>query len=104
LGGHVILWELKMIVEVAPGDLIYLPSGCITHGNIPLATETEVRYSMTWYTSGYLFQFLRAGLRKKTQWLAELPEDSKNWHGKAAERLSRGWNLFETASERWNRS
>ncbi|KAG9015894.1 hypothetical protein FRB90_004263 [Tulasnella sp. 427] len=55
-GGHLILWEPRLIIEFAPGDIIFLPSACITHANIPIR-EGEHRYSVTWYTSGQLFRY-----------------------------------------------
>ncbi|KAG8986607.1 hypothetical protein FRB90_003887, partial [Tulasnella sp. 427] len=55
-GGHLILWEPRLIIEFAPGDIIFLPSACITHANVPIR-EGKHRYSITWYTSGQLFRY-----------------------------------------------
>lgn len=103
-GGHLILWELKLLIELAPGDMVFLPSGCITHGNIPLAGADEKRYSVTWYSSGYLFRWIRAGFVNSKLWKAKDGKDFKEWYKKAnaKERWSRGWNLFQSLTDLWN--
>jgi len=69
-GGHLILWELKLVVEFPPGSLILILSAIITHSNTPLA-EGDMRASFTQYVSGGLFRFVDSGfllekdLRKK---------------------------------------
>ncbi|KAI0055665.1 hypothetical protein BV25DRAFT_1815289, partial [Artomyces pyxidatus] len=56
LGGHLYLWELKMVVEFPPGSTILVPSALITHGNTPIQPG-EVRQSFTQYCSGSLMRW-----------------------------------------------
>ncbi|KAH9042329.1 hypothetical protein EDB84DRAFT_1232732, partial [Lactarius hengduanensis] len=39
-GGHIVLWDLKMVVEfppgLAPGSTVLIPSALITHSNTPI--------------------------------------------------------------------
>ncbi|KAJ7669094.1 hypothetical protein B0H17DRAFT_896597, partial [Mycena rosella] len=35
-GGHLVLWDLKLIIEFPPGALILLPSATMSHSNVPV--------------------------------------------------------------------
>ncbi|KAJ7778948.1 hypothetical protein B0H16DRAFT_1711298 [Mycena metata] len=41
-GGHMILWDLKLVIEFPPGSTILIPSATLAHSNIPVA-KTEHR-------------------------------------------------------------
>lgn len=62
-GGHLILHELKLVIEVPPGGTVLFPSAIITHENIPIA-EGELRQSITAFTPGTLFQWVNNGFRQ----------------------------------------
>ncbi|KAJ7695268.1 hypothetical protein B0H14DRAFT_2650629 [Mycena olivaceomarginata] len=53
-GGHLILWDAKLILEFPPGTTILIPSAAIYHSNIPVAPG-EHRFSFTQYTAGGIF-------------------------------------------------
>ncbi|KAJ7724706.1 hypothetical protein B0H14DRAFT_2268574, partial [Mycena olivaceomarginata] len=53
-GGHLVLWDLKMVVEFPTGALILLPSATISHFNVALEVGEE-RISFTQFTAGGLF-------------------------------------------------
>lgn len=61
-GGHLVLHEAKLIIEFGPGDIVFFPSGCVTHENIPIGAEEE-RYSITFYSAGDLFRYRDMGFR-----------------------------------------
>ena len=63
-GGHIILWELKLIIEFPPASTILIPSATISHSNIPVADGDE-RASFTQYCPGGLFRYVDAGFRKE---------------------------------------
>ena len=65
-GGHLILWELKLIVEFPPGSLILLPSATITHSNVAV-DEGETRVSFTQFAAGGLFRYVDYGFRTQAQ-------------------------------------
>ncbi|KAJ7821735.1 hypothetical protein B0H13DRAFT_2241710 [Mycena leptocephala] len=60
VGGHLILWDLKLVIRFPPGSTILLPSALIRHSNVPVSTH-ERRYSFTQYTAGGLFRWIRNG-------------------------------------------
>ena len=59
-GGHIILWDLGMIIEFPAGTCVCLPSALVTHSNIP-TSDDEVRMSFTQYCSGEIFRYIENG-------------------------------------------
>ncbi|KAJ8469826.1 hypothetical protein ONZ45_g16758 [Pleurotus djamor] len=51
-GGHLILWDLKLILEFPPGATILLPSALLRHSNTPLDQPACQRFSVTQYSPG----------------------------------------------------
>ena len=62
-GGHLILWELGLVLEFPSGACICLPSAIIAHSNIP-TREGDSRMSFTQYCSGEIFRYIENGFRK----------------------------------------
>ncbi|KAJ7745310.1 hypothetical protein B0H16DRAFT_1462826 [Mycena metata] len=56
-GGHLVLWDLKLLIEFPPGSTILIPSATLAHSNIPVA-KTEYRASFTQYSAGGLFRYV----------------------------------------------
>ncbi|TFY80598.1 hypothetical protein EWM64_g3417 [Hericium alpestre] len=61
-GGHLILWDLRLVIEFPPGSTILIPSACLRHGNTTIQPG-ERRYSFTQYCPGPLIQWRRCGYR-----------------------------------------
>lgn len=61
-----VLKELKVIMEIAPGDIVFIPSALLTHGNTAVM-EGETRRSLTFYTAGALFRWVDADGRMLNQ-------------------------------------
>ena len=59
-GGHIILWDLGLIIRFPAGSTIFLPSALIRHSNTTIRA-TETRYSITQYSSGHLFRYVDNG-------------------------------------------
>lgn len=55
-GGHLILWELKLIIEFPHGYTILIPSATITHSNSAVA-DGEIRMSITQYCAGSVLRY-----------------------------------------------
>ncbi|KAE9388726.1 hypothetical protein BT96DRAFT_749125, partial [Gymnopus androsaceus JB14] len=53
-GGHLVLWNLKLIIRFPPSATILFPSALITHSNIPVQPSEE-RRSIVQYSAGGLF-------------------------------------------------
>ncbi|KAJ7703730.1 hypothetical protein B0H17DRAFT_854693, partial [Mycena rosella] len=73
-GRHLVLWDLKLVVEFPAGALILLPSATITHSNIPVAPGQK-HISFTQYTAGGLMRFVDNGFRMDTEVEAEDPKE-----------------------------
>lgn len=56
-GGHLILWDYKLIIEFPPGSTILIPSAIIKHSNTKIF-EGETRYSFTQFAAGGLFRWV----------------------------------------------
>ncbi len=56
-GGHIFLWECKLIIEFPPGATILKPSAIVTHFNMPVGGH-ETRCSFTQYAAGGLFRWV----------------------------------------------
>ncbi|KAI0062602.1 hypothetical protein BV25DRAFT_1803659, partial [Artomyces pyxidatus] len=89
LGGHLYLWELKMVIEFPPGSTILVPSAVITHGNTPIQNG-ETRQSFTQYCAGSLLRWHTYGLRSARTL--------------AAEDLQLKERLAEAAPHRWRQA
>ncbi|KAI0352548.1 hypothetical protein OH77DRAFT_1408860 [Trametes cingulata] len=83
-GGHLLLWDLKLIIEFPPGALIFIPSAVLRHSNTVVSPE-EHRYSFTQYSAGGLFRWVECGCKSKKVFDAE------------------GGDLGVTGGERWLR-
>lgn len=56
-GGHLVLWECKLVIEFPPRSTILLPSAIVSHSNLAIA-KSESHYSFTQYTAGGLFHWV----------------------------------------------
>jgi hypothetical protein len=61
-GGHIVMWDCKLVVQFPPGATVPIPSAIITHSNIPV-TAHEKRYSFTQYTAGALLRWVDNGFK-----------------------------------------
>ena len=62
LGGHLILFNLKLVIQFPAGSTVLIPSGCVDHGNTPIC-EGETRLSIAQYAAGGLFRWVAYGFR-----------------------------------------
>ncbi|KAJ7027064.1 hypothetical protein C8F04DRAFT_1045077 [Mycena alexandri] len=62
LGGHLILWDLKLVIRFPPGATILIPSAIVRHSNVPIRAH-EKRFSFVQYTAGGLFRWIRNGFK-----------------------------------------
>ncbi|KAJ7177324.1 hypothetical protein C8R43DRAFT_942589 [Mycena crocata] len=62
LGGHLILWDLCLIIRFPPGATILIPSALIRHSNVPIRAH-EHRCSFVQYSAGGLFRWVRNGFK-----------------------------------------
>ncbi|KAL0568486.1 hypothetical protein V5O48_013497 [Marasmius crinis-equi] len=95
-GGHLVLWDLKKVIEFPPGCTIFLPSAVLCHFNTPIA-DHETQYSFTMYTSGGIFRWVKHGFQLEYlyQKTARAARDAAN----NAQRWAQGLSLFSTIEE-----
>ncbi|KAI4293793.1 hypothetical protein K525DRAFT_144738, partial [Schizophyllum commune Loenen D] len=94
LGGHLVLWECKLIIRFPPGSTILVPSAIINHSNTAIA-EGETRYSVTQYTSGALFRWVEHGLQLDEKFYAGCTAEERAAAKKAnRERWDKGVDMF----------
>lgn len=91
---HIILWELKLVIEFPPGSTILIPSAVIHHSNTTLRPH-ETRYSITQYSAGGLFRWVECGFMSQKDF------DAKGLKHRISgdERWKRGLEMFSTWSE-----
>lgn len=95
-GGHLILWDLHLVIEFPPGSTILLPSASLRHGNTAIQ-QGERRYSFTQYSAGGLFRWVEQGFKSTSEYYAGLTKEQKDAEGKMGEdRWSMGVGLFST--------
>ncbi|KAF7293279.1 hypothetical protein HMN09_01206800 [Mycena chlorophos] len=63
-GGHLVLWDLKLVVQFPAGSTILIPSATLAHSNIPVGKD-EHRASFTQYTAGGLFRLIDNGFERR---------------------------------------
>jgi hypothetical protein len=62
LGGHLILFGLKLAIQFPVGSTVLIPSGCMDHGNTPIG-DGETRLSIAQYAAGGLFRWVAYGFQ-----------------------------------------
>ncbi|KAJ7164128.1 hypothetical protein C8R46DRAFT_1036067 [Mycena filopes] len=98
-GGHLILWDCKLILEFPPGTTILIPSAAIFHSNIGIGPN-EHRYSFTQYTAGGIFRWIEHGFRSEEEYMRSLSKEEQERERKEAKgRWSMGAGLYSTLAE-----
>ncbi|KAG6809769.1 hypothetical protein H0H92_014808 [Tricholoma furcatifolium] len=98
-GGHLILWELGLVVECPPWRTSYIPSSPIEHSNTSI-TPSETRYSATQYTAGALFRFADRGMLGAAEFAAKASKKELEAAAlRDANRWKLGLSLFSTLEE-----
>lgn len=99
LGGHLVLWELRLVIEFPPGSTILIPSGAIHHSNIAIRAG-ESRYSFTQYTAGGLFRWVDHGYQTEKSYKQGWTKKRKRAEeGVNRQRWVQGVGMFSTLDE-----
>ncbi|KAK7052679.1 hypothetical protein R3P38DRAFT_3172988 [Favolaschia claudopus] len=98
-GGHLILWDSKLILEFPPGCTILVPSAAIFHSNITVGVN-ETRYSFTQYTAGGLFRWVEHDFKSELDYFAGMTADEvEKERLLGLQRAVVGAGLFSTLDE-----
>ncbi|KAJ3829284.1 hypothetical protein F5880DRAFT_1470908, partial [Lentinula raphanica] len=68
-GGHLVLWDLHLVIEFPPGSLAGIPSGVCRHSNTRIGRK-ETRFSFTQYAPGANFRWVDHGFQTEEDYLA----------------------------------
>ncbi|KAK7433782.1 hypothetical protein VKT23_020550 [Stygiomarasmius scandens] len=94
-GGHFVLWDLSLVIELPPGCTILIPSSYIRHSNTPIGSN-ETRYSFTQYTAGGLFRWVDDNRRVR----AHMSRDElKDAQARQWDRINDSMNLYSMLDE-----
>ncbi|KAJ3515849.1 hypothetical protein NLJ89_g1503 [Agrocybe chaxingu] len=97
-GGHLVLPDLKLIIEFPSGSLILIPSATLVHANIPVQAG-DARASFTQFCAGGLFRYVDNGFRTE----ASIKKKSKAEYRRICEekklRWKNGLSLLTNRSE-----
>ncbi|KAJ7104987.1 hypothetical protein C8R44DRAFT_834506 [Mycena epipterygia] len=96
--GHLVLWDLELIIEFPAGATILLPSATIAHSNIPVQAG-DSRASFTQYTGGGLLRYIDNGFRTEAELQEEDPEEYARRCAEKDGRWEMGLGLFSTIDE-----
>ncbi|KJA13139.1 hypothetical protein HYPSUDRAFT_151906, partial [Hypholoma sublateritium FD-334 SS-4] len=98
-GGHLVLWDLKLVIEFPPGSTILLPSAAIAHSNTAIRRR-ETRCSFTKFTAGGLFRWTAHEGQRDTDYFRGMSkEDMDRVASENAARCKFGLSLFSTFDE-----
>jgi hypothetical protein len=98
LGGHLVLHDLKLVIEFPPGALILFPSATLLHSNIPVAAHEE-RASLTQWSAGGLFRFVDNRFRTEAKLKAASPRLYRLAMAQKPRRWAAGLRLWSTLDE-----
>ncbi|KAJ7723135.1 hypothetical protein B0H16DRAFT_1737346 [Mycena metata] len=98
LGGHLVLWDLELVVEFPHGALILLPSATVAHSNIPVR-EGEERVSFTQFSAGGIFRYVDNGGRTVAELERDEPGEYERLSARMASRWEEGLGLLSTLDE-----
>lgn len=100
-GGHLVLWDCRLVVEFPPGSTALVPSAAIAHSNTSISPSAgEKRYSFTQYTSGGIFRWVDQGFQKTEVYRGGLTEEGLSDElTSLSTQLETGLKLFSTLEE-----
>ncbi|KAJ7621788.1 hypothetical protein DFH06DRAFT_991468 [Mycena polygramma] len=97
-GGHLVLWDLKLVIEFPAGALILLPSATIAHSNVPVQDGDE-RASFTQFSAGGIFRYIDNGCQTVEELAQSNPEEYERLADLRASRWEKGLDLLSTLDE-----
>ena len=80
-GGHLVLWDLELVIRFPAGSTILIPSALLYHSNTSISNG-ENRYSFTQYTAGHLFQWVENGHKSRKELTANMSEHGQDGKGR----------------------
>lgn len=76
-GGHLVLWDLGLIIRFPPGTTILIPSAMVRHSNMPVQ-DGEVRLSFVQYSAGSLFRWVENEFMTQDAWREQASQSERD--------------------------
>ncbi|KAJ7185940.1 hypothetical protein C8R46DRAFT_1208044 [Mycena filopes] len=99
-GGHLVLWDLNLIIRFPPGSTILLPSAILRHSNLNIGPN-ETRSSFTQFTPAGIFRWVYNDFRTDkdiNSSKSTTPDDRERRHADQARRWQEGIRMYR----RWD--
>lgn len=96
--GHLILWDMGLVIQFPPGSTIMIPSATIRHSNVRLGKD-GTRMSFTQFTAGGLFRWVDAGFRTSSKFLKQDRKGKAIFDEMLKDKWEMGLGLFSTLKE-----
>ncbi|KAL0568690.1 hypothetical protein V5O48_013296 [Marasmius crinis-equi] len=93
-GGHLILWDLGLVIEFPPGTFIFLPSALLEHSNVCIR-EGERRSSMVLFSASGLFRWVHNGGMSDTKFEERLKLARDRDDDEEAGQLLKDWKAYK---------
>ncbi|EDR05898.1 uncharacterized protein LACBIDRAFT_302545 [Laccaria bicolor S238N-H82] len=87
-GGHIMMWELGLVICFPPSSSINLPSAAVEHSNVP-TRPGEHCFSFTQYSAGGLFCWVEHGFQKEEVYFNSLTDKEQDHE------VNRMWMLMK---------
>lgn len=98
-GGHLVLWDLNLIIRFPPGSTIIIPSALIRHSNTSIS-KAETRYSFAQYSAGGLFRWVENDFQTEESWLSNAkPADRQRREADKKIRWVKGLKMLSLLEE-----
>ena len=91
-GGHIYLWDLKLVIRFPPGSTIIISSSCLRHGNTPIPSYQR-RYTFTQYFPGGLVRWIQSGCKGHKLFTEE---EQRKYDELCRARYAQAANIFST--------
>ncbi|KAF8129679.1 hypothetical protein K438DRAFT_1644425, partial [Mycena galopus ATCC 62051] len=99
LGGHLVLWDLRLIFPFSAGSTILIPSAILRHSNVGIA-PTERWYSFTQYSAAVLFRWVDNGFLSDVTVTEDIRDDPVSQALRAGAQHTR-WEDGINSFRRW---
>ncbi|KAJ7223312.1 hypothetical protein GGX14DRAFT_351815, partial [Mycena pura] len=98
-GGHLILWDWRLVIRFPPGSTIFIPSALIRHSNTRIR-KFERRSSFVQYTAGSLFRWVDNQFMTNADFdVLASEEEQAARANRARTRWDQGLNMFSKVDQ-----
>lgn len=97
-GGHLILWDLGLVIDFPAGSTALIPSALVLHSNTSIGDE-ETRFSIVQYAAGGLFRWVNNGLMTDKQKQEGMVVDEQEEELEAGVNWRKAMGMFTRVSE-----